>query len=84
MYDYFKVSPEGLVGKRLRDFRLMKGYTQNDVAHWLGKSQSYVNLYELGKAPVKISDVEIICSKFYGLEVENFTEGKPVDWSSVR
>jgi transcriptional regulator with XRE-family HTH domain len=39
------------IGKRLKEMRLQKGYTQNEVANLAGVSVSYVKNIENGKKP---------------------------------
>ena len=72
------------IGKIVRDIRLWTNCTQAEIGKRLGKSASYVSQLELGKVSASAHDIERICSSFDGLEVENFTEEKPINWMSVK
>lgn len=71
------------IGKILRDIRLWTKCSQAEIGKRLGKTQSYVSQLELGKIQMSIYDIEKICSSFDGLEVENFTQNKPINWTNV-
>ena len=71
------------IGKMIRDIRRWTNCTQAELGKKIGISQSDLSKLELGKTEANMRTIEQICSKFDGLEVANFTEGKPIDWSEV-
>lgn len=75
--------PNWTWGKILRDVRLFRGETQSEIGKRIGKDQSTVSKWELGEQAMTLKDLERICSKVHGLAVENFTEGKPIEWASL-
>lgn len=60
-------------GKRLKDLRLSRGYTQSELASIIGLSQTAIVQYEAGsrKVPLKILKV---FSSFYGLTLDELIE----------
>lgn len=71
------------IGKIIRDVRHWTNCTQAELGKKIGVSQSDICKLELGKKEASIREIEAICSKFDGLEVENFTENKPINWTVV-
>lgn len=75
--------PTWKIGKKIRDVRLWTNCTQAELGKKIGLSQSELSRIELGKDEADVKTIERICSKFYGLTVENFTEDKPIEWNKV-
>ncbi|MBE9886363.1 helix-turn-helix domain-containing protein [Enterococcus durans] len=57
------------VGKRLKHFRLEKGFSQNDIATFLNISRQSVSRWETGKAYPDI-DKLVELSKYYGISID--------------
>jgi len=49
------------VGKRIRDIRLKRGYTQTEFAVIIHVDTSTVSRWETGKVPVSIDNIRLIC-----------------------
>lgn len=49
------------VGKRIRDIRLKRGYTQTEFAEIIHVDTSTVSRWETGKVPVSIDNIRLIC-----------------------
>ena len=61
-------------GKRLRMLRLEKGYTQTQLADYLGIDRSFISDVELGKKALSLSYLETIAQGFH-LSISELTEG---------
>ncbi len=48
-------------GKRIRDIRLKRGYTQTEFAEIIHVDTSTVSRWETGKVPVSIDNIRLIC-----------------------
>ena len=71
-------------GRIVRMLRERLDLTQSMLAKTLGISSAMVGAIERGTAKLSDAHAEILVSKFDGLTKENFTEGKPVEWSRVK
>lgn len=49
------------IGRQIREFRIMKGYTVNKLANLAGISQSYLRDLELGKKNPTVETLSYIC-----------------------
>lgn len=61
------------LGKNLRTYRLMNGFTQNEVADYIGVERSTYTYYETGKTLPDIFTV-ILLSELYGVRIEEMVK----------
>lgn len=71
-------------GRTIRMLRERLDLTQAMLAKKLGVSSSLIGQIERGTAKVTDAMAFDLSQKFDGLQPENFTDGVPVNWSSVR
>lgn len=84
MVKYYGMDVKAGSGRTIRMLREHFGFTQGMLARKLGCSSSLVGQLERGTAQITDAMATELASKFDGLEPENFTNGKPVNWSAVR
>ena len=66
--EFVRTGPE--LGENLRMYRLMNGFTQNEVADYIGVERSTYTYYETGKTLPNIFTV-ILLSELYGVTIED-------------
>lgn len=49
-----------MLGERIKESRLLKGMTQEELGAYLGVGKSTINKYEMGKIKVPSDNIEII------------------------
>lgn len=64
------------IGRRLRDLRVSREWTQSDLAKLAGKSVSSISAYERGTRALSMHELATICAAFDMLLVE-FLDGLP-------
>jgi transcriptional regulator with XRE-family HTH domain len=71
-------TPGNDLHKNIRAIRITKGYSQENLAKALGKTQNWVSLVENGKIKLKNPEIELICGflniekKMLELNLEKF------------
>ena len=65
---------EKCVGARLKALRKKKGWTQAELAEWLGLDRGYLSEVERGERNVTLATLEVI-AKGFGLSVSRLLSG---------
>lgn len=68
------------LGKRLRTCREAKDWHQEQVGRWIGKKQSSVSDYELGKTKVTAEDIQQFRELFHLTYEQIYGEAPLPDW----
>jgi transcriptional regulator with XRE-family HTH domain len=63
------------IGLRLKELRKEWGYTQKQVANYLGFQQGQIAKLENGERTLKVSSLHLLC-ELYGCSQEYIVEGK--------
>ena len=67
MYEAINVTQ---IGKRIKDLRIQKNMTAEDLGKALGISSSAVNMYECGQR-VPRDEIKISIAEYFGVSVES-------------
>ena len=67
MYEAINVTQ---IGKRIKDLRIQKNMTAEDLGKALGISSSAVNMYECGQR-VPRDEIKISITEYFGVSVES-------------
>lgn len=60
----------GQIGKRIKELRMQKKMTAEDLGKALGISSSAVNMYECGQR-VPRDEIKITIAEFFGVSIES-------------
>ena len=59
------------VGKRIKDLRIRRGYSQNRFADFAGISQAHLRRVEMGLADITVGHLQMICDA-QGMSLQEF------------
>ncbi len=57
------------IGQKLREVRLKRGISQQEVADLLGTTQNYISRYETGKHDIPAYRLAILC-RYFGVSAD--------------
>lgn len=68
---YKKDPPNNSFASKLKEYRKLKGLSQQEVASMLGKHQSFVSRTENGLRKITVDDLALF-EKIYGIPMDDF------------
>jgi transcriptional regulator with XRE-family HTH domain len=68
-----KAMSDEAMGRRLREVRLARGFSQTDVAEVLGVSPAYLSLIETGKRPLQLP-LLVQALELFGVQLDDFMQ----------
>lgn len=66
----YETMDAGKIGKRIKDLRLQRELTSEELAKALGISASAINMYECGQR-VPRDEIKITMAEFFGCTIED-------------